>query len=154
MNADLKVMQLIQKSDLPAGVPPVPRNYLVFADAANAIFTRAPVDKRKNRGRVPAEPMIFELRCNEQMTEFEWLQCGETRETIPIRNKMIWFGLKSEILFNMKMTAKAPKCSTMLRQEYGMQGTPVSLYMQFSRFMGYTPDTKIAAMALAEGELA
>jgi len=74
-----------------------------------------------------------------------------TRE---LREKMLEMALKSEILFNMRMTAKAPKASTILRQEYGMTGTPVSLYMQWCKFKGYTADKRVAERALAEGELA
>jgi hypothetical protein len=32
------------------------------------------------------------------------------------------------------MTAKAPKCSTILRQEYGMKGKPADLLEQFLNF--------------------
>ena len=55
--------------------------------------------------------------------------------TIPtghIRLFMILSGLKLEIKFpGMRMTRKAPKCSTILRKEFGLSGKPENLYNQF-----------------------
>lgn len=45
---------------------------------------------------------------------------------------MILSGLKLEIKIpGMRMTRKAPKCSTILRQEFGLSGKPQKLYDQF-----------------------
>lgn len=149
-------MELIEKNQLPPNVPPVPRGYKLFAgedEDLGKVFAQAPADKRKSKGRVPAGPKLFCLM-QDQEGKLTWEQVGETRQTIPIRNFMIEQGLRSEILFNMRLTGKAPKCSTILRQEFGMQGTPVSLYVQWCKFKGYAPNTKITEMALAEGEVA
>lgn len=55
--------------------------------------------------------------------------------TIPtghIRLFMILSGLKLEIKFpGARMTRKAAKCSTILRQEFGLSGKPQKLYDQF-----------------------
>jgi hypothetical protein len=143
----------VSKVDLPLGTPSIPRGYKLELDPETGqIFADAPADKRKSRGRVPEEPKRFVLIETPDL-QFEWEMLGGFN-TLPIRELMIEQGLKSEILFNMRMTAKAPKCSTILRQEYGMTGTPVSLYMQWCRFRKFTPNTKVAEMALAEGELA
>lgn len=146
------MMQPIPKSLLPYGAPPVPRSYEILTDGSAKVYAKAPADKRKSKGRVPAEPKVFVLLQDKDGKLF-WEEDGQA-QTIPIRNFMIEQGLRMEIKFNMKLTGKAPKCSIILRQEFGMQGTPVSLYMQWCRFKSFTPDPKIAAMAMAEGELA
>lgn len=52
--------------------------------------------------------------------------------TGPVRLFMLLSGLKLEIKFpGMRMTRKAPKCSTILRKEFGLSGKPESLYQQF-----------------------
>ena len=55
--------------------------------------------------------------------------------TIPtghVRLFMILSGLKLEIKIpGMRLTRKAPKCSTILRQEFGLSGKPQKLYDQF-----------------------
>lgn len=52
--------------------------------------------------------------------------------TGPVRLFMILSGLKLEIKIpGMRMTRKAPKCSTILRREFGLSGKPESLYQQF-----------------------
>jgi len=49
-----------------------------------------------------------------------------------IRLFMILSGLKLEIKIpGMRMTRKAPKCSTILRQEFGLSGKPQKLYDTF-----------------------
>jgi hypothetical protein len=146
-------MGTIQKSQLPESVPPVPRGYVLSADEQGKVFASAPADKRKSRGRVPQEPKVFVLM-EGQDGRLSWQPQGADYATRELREKMLEMYLKSEILFNIKATNKAPKCSTILRQEYGMSGTPVSLYMQWCRFKGYTPDRRVAEMALREGELA
>lgn len=151
--AELHEMHRITKAELPDGTPPPPRNYVLIMDAAGQVFTRAPGDKRKSKGRVPEKPVVFRLGLDPEDNKLKWYETRDI-QTLPIRNWMLHSGLKMEILFNMRMTAKAPKCSTILRQEYGMTGTPVSLYMQWCKFHGYVADPKVAQMAMAEGELA
>jgi hypothetical protein len=52
--------------------------------------------------------------------------------TGPIRLFMILSGLKLEIKIpGMRLTRKAPKCSTILRKEFGLSGKPEKLYSQF-----------------------
>lgn len=56
----------------------------------------------------------------------------KTFETGPVRLFTILSGLKLEInIPGMRLTAKAPKCSTILRQEFGLSGKPRKLYAQF-----------------------
>lgn len=55
-----------------------------------------------------------------------------TFETGPSRLFMILSGLKLEInIPGMRLTRKAPKCSTILRKEFGLSGQPRKLYDQF-----------------------
>jgi hypothetical protein len=52
--------------------------------------------------------------------------------TGPIRLFMILSGLKLEIKIpGMRLTRKAPKCSTIIRKEFGLSGKPEKLYAQF-----------------------
>jgi hypothetical protein len=140
----------IAPRDLPHIVPPVPRGFTVWTDHEGKVYTFAPEDKRKSRGRVPETPKRWTLMKNELAGTVHWVP-DDAYPTLPIREGMIHRSLKSEILFNIRATAKAPKCSTILRQEYGMTGTPVSLYMQFCKFRKLVPDPRIAERALAEG---
>lgn len=59
--------------------------------------------------------------------------------TIPtgvIRLLMIRNGLAFEIKCpGMRLTAKAPKCSTILRREFGLSGTPAKLLAQFDALL-------------------
>jgi hypothetical protein len=59
--------------------------------------------------------------------------------TIPtghIRLGMIRSGLKLEIKCpGMRLTAKAPKCSTILRKEFGLSGKPDKLLAQFEALL-------------------
>lgn len=145
-------MEPVLKSKLPDNVPPVPRGYrILFEDGK--LYAQGPADNRKSRVRVPAEPKRFTLMEDREKGTLHWEEEGQF-QTIPIRNFMIEQGLRMEIKFGMKLTGKAPKCSTILRQEFGMKGTPVSLYIQWCKFKGFNPDPKIAEMALAEGEVA
>lgn len=146
-------MNALTKSQLPIDTPPVPRGYKITHTDDGRVFATAPADRRKSRGRVPAEPKVFLLMADPANGRLAWVMADQA-QTIPIRNFMIEQGLRMEIKFGMKLTGRAPKCSTILRQEFGMQGTPVSLYMQWCRFQGYTPDPKITALAMVEGELA
>jgi len=55
-----------------------------------------------------------------------------TFQTGPSRLFMLLSGLKLEInVPGMRLTAKAPKCSTILRKEFGLSGKPRKLYDQF-----------------------
>ena len=52
--------------------------------------------------------------------------------TGPVRLLMIRSGLASEIRIpGFRLTGKAPKCSTILRREFGLKGKPVKLLAQF-----------------------
>ncbi len=59
--------------------------------------------------------------------------------TIPtgrIRLGMILSGLRLEIKFpGMRLTRKAPKCSTILRKEFGLKGTPEKLLAQYEAML-------------------
>ena len=100
---------------------------------------------------MPDEPRKFWLMQNDK-EEFTWVRDGEV-PTESIREFMLEQGLRGEVLFGMRMTAKAPKVSTILRQEYGMTGTPLALYMQFCRFKKQKIHPKMAEKALEAGEL-
>lgn len=53
-----------------------------------------------------------------------------------IRLRMIHSGLKFEIKCpGMRLTAKAPKCSTILRKEFGLTGKPDKLLAQFEALL-------------------
>ena len=53
-----------------------------------------------------------------------------------IRLRMIRSGLKFEIRCpGMRLTAKAPKCSTILRREFGLSGKPEKLLAQFEAML-------------------
>lgn len=123
-------------NSLGADAPPVPRGFSIhFArhDEQDVIVCRAPVDKRKSKGRVPAQPKIWILMTNTRNENF-WIPENDF-PTRTIREFMIAQGLQMEIkLPGFQMTNKAPKCSTILRQEYGMTGKPADLLEQFLKF--------------------
>lgn len=49
---------------------------------------------------------------------------------------MLLSGLKLEIKIpGMRLTRKAPKCSTILRREFGLSGKPQKLYDQFLQLL-------------------
>jgi len=53
-----------------------------------------------------------------------------------IRLFTILSGLKLEIKIpGMRLTRKAPKCSTILRKEFGLSGKPQKLYDQFLQLL-------------------
>jgi hypothetical protein len=53
-----------------------------------------------------------------------------------IRLLMIASGLRFEIKCpGMRLTSKAPKCSTILRREFGLKGKPESLLSQFEALL-------------------
>ena len=52
-----------------------------------------------------------------------------------IRLRMIRSGLRFEIATGMRLTAKTPKCSTILRREFGLKGKPVKLLAQFEELL-------------------
>jgi hypothetical protein len=70
--------------------------------------------------------------------------------TRPVREMMIAMGLKSEILYGMRMTAKAPPCNSIVAKEYGCKGSKVKRYMQFCEMTDQKPDPKIAELWLKE----
>lgn len=45
-----------------------------------------------------------------------------------LRMVMVARGLRMEIDTGMRMTRKAPKCSTIARRDYGLKGRPEKLY--------------------------
>lgn len=56
--------------------------------------------------------------------------------TGPIRLLTIRSGLCLELRCpGMRLTAKAPKCSTILRREFGLKGKPVKLLAQFETLL-------------------
>ncbi len=53
-----------------------------------------------------------------------------------LRLHMIWRGLKMEVNNpGMRLTAKAPKCSTLVKQEHGFKGSPAKLLEQMDAMM-------------------
>jgi hypothetical protein len=116
--------------------PPVPTGYTIHLAEHNGqeVFVcRAPKDKRKSQARVSKEPKYWILMSAGNGKHF-WIPESDF-PTRPVREFMIAQGLQMEIKINgFRMTAKAPKCSTILRQEYGMKGTPESLLKQFIAF--------------------
>ena len=44
-------------------------------------------------------------------------------------------GLRYEIKTGMRMSNKTPKCSTIVRKEFGFKGTPVKLLAQLEAWM-------------------
>jgi hypothetical protein len=59
-----------------------------------------------------------------------------TFNTGPIRLITIRSGLTFEIRNpGMRLTAKAPKCTTILRKEFGLKGNPVKLLAQFETIL-------------------
>lgn len=133
-------------------VPPVPRNFKIYQLEDGRFFTCSPPDKRKSRARVPKEPARFFLVENVESNTLRWVPENDYN-TRPIRELMLKQGLEMEIKFNMKMTSKAPKATTIIRQEYGMTGTPLALYVQFCRFTGQQMKPDVARMAMEKGEL-
>lgn len=62
----------------------------------------------------------------------EQIEYHKTFPTGHVRLFTILSGLKLEIKFpGMRLTRKAPKCSTILRKEFGLSGKPQELYNQF-----------------------
>lgn len=121
----------------PGTAPQLPTGYTTWLvniePEGEVICAIAPVDKRKSRGRVPAEPKRWFLKTNPRGQNF-WIPENDFN-TRTIREFAIAQGLEMEIKFpGFQMTAKAPKCSTILRQEYGMKGTPERLLAQFLEF--------------------
>jgi len=56
--------------------------------------------------------------------------------TGPMRLLTIRMGLRTEIRIpGMRLTAKAPKCSTILRKEFGLKGNPIKLLNQFEQLL-------------------
>ena len=50
----------------------------------------------------------------------------------PMRLRTILMGINLEVKIpGMRMTRKAPKCSTILRKEFGLSGKPPALAVQF-----------------------
>jgi hypothetical protein len=59
-----------------------------------------------------------------------------TFATGSIRLRMIRRGLEMEIKVpGMRLTAKAPKCSTILRREFGLSGKPEKLLVQYTALL-------------------
>lgn len=151
---EMSVAQEIPKKVLPINTPPVPRGFKIYANENGVIFALAPEDKRKSRGRVAAVRPTWMLRSSDEKgTDLAW-ESIKGFPTQELREFAIALGLKTEVKFpGMRMTAKAPKCSTIVRQEYGMTGTPLALYMQFCKFRKIDIDPELAQQALAEGKV-
>lgn len=151
-----KIIEQIQVSDsdlIDEHIPPVPRNYLIFRDDRGRIFTNPPDDIRKSKARVKEDRPKFWLMQSPDDGHMEWVPENDYN-TRPIRELMLKQGLEMEINFpGMRMTAKAPKCSTILRQEYGMIGKPLALYMQFCKFRSLPIKPDLAERALKKGRV-
>lgn len=65
----------------------------------------------------------------------ERIEYHKTFETGPTRLGYILSGLKFEIETGMRLTAKAPKCSTILRKEFGLSGNPEKLFYAFKALL-------------------
>jgi hypothetical protein len=61
----------------------------------------------------------------------EQIEYHKTFNTGPARLAMLLHGLKFEIETGMRLTRKAPKCTTILRKEFGITGKPVKQYYTF-----------------------
>lgn len=62
-----------------------------------------------------------------------------TFNTGPLRLLTIRSGLRFEIQCpGMRLTAKTPKCSTILRREFGLKGKPLKLLAQFEELLVMT----------------
>lgn len=113
----------VTANQFPNGTPPLPRGYVAGLDD-NGILHAWPKT-------VPDR--IYALAFDE--VGLAWQLVDGNFNTIGIREFMIAQGLRMEIKFpGMRVTAKAPKCSTILRKEYGMTGKPESLLEQFVKF--------------------
>ena len=132
----MNIIGNIALADFDGTIPPVPKGYtlhLAEHEGNEVIICRMPADKRKSKGRVPAEPKVWFLMTNSRGENF-WIPENDFA-TRTIREFMLAQGLQMEIKFpGFQMTAKAPKCSTILRQEYGMTGKPEALLEQFLAF--------------------
>ena len=68
-----------------------------------------------------------------------------TGDQIPMfRLCVLRSGLRFEVKTGMRMSNKTPKCSTIVRKEFGFKGTPVKLLAQLEAWMdarGY-PDAR------------
>jgi len=139
-------LQVIAKNKLPIGTPPVPRGYVIAANTDGLVFCfPKPADKMT----VPIK--FYSLRVGADPIDLAWEDDNQF-PTLPIREMVIEQGLRLEIKFpGTRMTAKAPKCSTILRTEYGMKGAPLSLYVQFCKFRKIQLKADLAELALAEG---
>lgn len=58
-----------------------------------------------------------------------------------LRILTIKFGLETEIRTNgrMRLSAKIPKCTTIVRREFGLKGNRRKLYKQFCELQGLEP---------------
>jgi hypothetical protein len=64
------------------------------------------------------------------------IEYHKTFNTGGIRLLTIYRGLQLEIKIpGMRLTAKAPKCSTILRKEFGLSGKPEKLLAQFEALL-------------------
>ena len=73
--------------------------------------------------------------------------------TRPVRELLLQQGLKGEILFNMRMTRKAPPANSIIMKEYGIKGrSRVKRYMQFCEMTDQDPDPRIVELWLAEAK--
>lgn len=79
------------------------------------------------------------------------------KATAFFRLRMIYRGLEFEVENpNMRLTAKAPKCSTLVKREFGLKGTPAKLLEQMHEIMKWvTPESEGIAVVTrdASGEL-
>lgn len=66
-----------------------------------------------------------------------------------MRNAMLKHGLEWEISTKGKgrLTAKAPKCSTIVRQEFGITGNRVEQYKAFCKLVGFETNPKYSGVS-------
>jgi hypothetical protein len=64
------------------------------------------------------------------------------RATAFFRNRMILLGLRMEVNTGMRLTRKAPKCSVIVKREFGLKGNPAKLLEQFEVIMKFLGDPK------------
>lgn len=77
-------------------------------------------------------------------------ECVETaavfsglEETRRYRRMCIKRGMEMEHLYGMRITAKAPSCFTLAKQEYGLRGTRLKVYTEFCARSGLEPNPKM-----------
>jgi hypothetical protein len=92
-----------------------------------------------------ANVITFARNAKIRITPDSYIQCNAKGEPTSFvgptavnffRLHMIWHGLKLEVENpGMRLTRKAPKCTTLVKQEFGFKGTPAKLLEQMNKMM-------------------